>query len=666
VATVKRSAAEQKQALNELFERGRINRQQEAEGVIANNKRVLEADKLRIQAQLDLKEQELKALDRNTEAYKKAAEEVQKLQQQQLDAESLFTTTSREIRAKAAKERADSLRNEARNTTDILLSEFDRQIKIIEAEIERGATKESAGLTVIEQLERARIDARRESLEEQKRIGFLTIQNQQDISNEIQKLNQEADRLGEEQSARRLQRDQQAAERTKEITQGEIDTALELQRIAGERTIAALEALAQLRVKTEEQAAREILQVKLDLIDQEIAATEARLEAAGTIVNAGERTKAEAELNNQLRILKAQRTSIETEGNRSVEDARQQDLENERRYADEIEGVRERIIEIERDAEQEVIRLMRLHFADRKTIIRAQRDLDLAEEDDRHRRVTESIKAQQREVDEQIRILEQHLKSLKVGTDAEIEQYERLIRELEKLRLKRDELKRQQDAEDKKSQTRKRRTTDKAKKDTEDVDPFDKFRIGTEDINKFAQELGDSVVPIGEILSNTFNQVADAIGQVVANWVLLGETGPAVMRKILAQALASIAAEAAINAVKQLAVGFAMLAVGNFKGAGDAFISAALWGSIAGVAAIAGRGVAGDLFKPKDSSASGGSGGNQRRDQLNALTLNRNQPQVIEHRHIVEVQSSDSHILRVVTKNGRKAGEFREFILNDA
>jgi flagellar capping protein FliD len=66
-AIVKRSAAEQKQILSQLFEQGRINRQQEAEGVIDNNKKVLDADKARIQAQLDLQEQQIKITQGRTD-----------------------------------------------------------------------------------------------------------------------------------------------------------------------------------------------------------------------------------------------------------------------------------------------------------------------------------------------------------------------------------------------------------------------------------------------------------------------------------------------------------------------------------------------------------------------------------------------------------------------
>jgi hypothetical protein len=100
------------------------------------------------------------------------------------------------------------------------------------------------------------------------------------------------------------------------------------------------------------------------------------------------------------------------------------------------------------------------------------------------------------------------------------------------------------------------------------------------------------------------------------------------MRKILATALASIAKEAAINAIKQLAIGFALLATGQ-PGAGAAFISAGLWAAIAGGSALAGRAVAGDLFKPKSADSGGGSGGSSsgkgQRDPIDLIRTMQNQ-----------------------------------------
>lgn len=677
LAAVKRKAAEQNQALDALFQQGRRNRQQQALETIAENKQVLKADQDRIDALLAQKEQEIKALDeaqrnrgeivnRDSEQYRAITAQIVKLQQERLDKESLFEVTSREIRARAAKERADDTRNQIANERDLLLGEFDRTIKDIEAQIARGAKAEEDGLTIIEQLEKAKIDAQLESLQKQKDVGFLTVQDQKDLDAELQKLQQERDRLDDEQKARRLQRERNAAERTREILLTNIDTLLELEQIGGERRIATIQALAEQRVITEEEAAKRILKIRLDLLDDEIEATEAKLEAAKSIADKDERIRTQAELNNQLRILKEQRVTIEAEGNRAIDDARQQDLDSARRYADELEDIQDRTRAIERDTAQEVIRLMVLSFARRKDIIRAQRDLELQEEEDRHRRATERIERQKRELDEQIKVLQVYLESLKIGTDVEIAEYEPLVAEIDKLLGKKKELEEQQKKEDDRNKTRKRRVTKEADDAEDDADPAGRIGIDSDDLKEFARVVEDSIVPLNEILRNSFLQVADAIGQTVQNWVLLGETGPAVMRKILAQALASIAAEAAVNAVKELALGFATLFFNPAESASH-FTAAALWGSIAGVSAIAGRAVAGDLFKPKGSGSGSGTGSDRGPQGLNPITLPRNQPQPI--RVVVVVQPDGSKFGQAVTAHilddGKNAGPIREFFKED-
>jgi hypothetical protein len=549
-----------------------------------------------------------------------------------------------QLRQREADERAKFRQQEAADEIahqERLLANAQRldQVNITGIEQQVALRKKAAldGDKEIENIELTAIDREQNLLVKRLEIAGKDEAKSREITDRIKALDQERTATTQRHSQQRL-----------DIAQREADITLQLLQLSSEAQIASIQSLADARFTTEEAAARKIAKLRLDALDVEIELAKAR--------------------NADTRVLEAQRALLADETERDIDAAMRRDIENHERYADELEKIDDRIRDIEFDTAQEVIKLMRLHFADRKAIIRAQRDLDLAEEAARHQRVTDSITAQEHEVDEQIRIIEQHLKSLKIGTDAEIEQHERLIEELEKLRLKREELKRQQDAEDKKNQTRKRRTTDESKKDTDEVDPFEKFKIDSEDIRKFAQELEDSVVPIGEILANTFSQVADAIGSVVSNWVLLGETGPAVMRKILAAALASIAAEAAVNAIKMLAVGFANLAIGNFKGAGDAFISAALWGSIAGVAAIAGRAVAGDLFKQKGAGGgTGSSSGDRDRGQLNPLTFNRNQPepQLI----IVEFRAAGDQMSRaftaVVLNDVKSGGPIRQAFADD-
>lgn len=184
------------------------------------------------------------------------------------------------------------------------------------------------------------------------------------------------------------------------------------------------------------------------------------------------------------------------------------------------------------------------------------------------------------------------------------------------------------------------------------------------DLEGLAKSIEETIVPLNEILANSFFQVADAIGSTVAQWVLLGETGPAVMRKILAQALATIAAEAAVNAIKELALGFAMLFLNPADSAAH-FTSAALWGSIAGVAAIAGRGVAGDLFKPQSHGRESSSGSTSPQE-LNPLTLGRNprsndQPLVVH----VDVRQDRHSIVDVWMDDFTTGGRTREATNND-
>ena len=136
---------------------------------------------------------------------------------------------------------------------------------------------------------------------------------------------------------------------------------------------------------------------------------------------------------------------------------------------------------------------------------------------------------------------------------------------------------------------------------------IDGWKAFVDQVNADAPTLGQTMQAIGGMMVNAFSGIANALGSVVEQWVLMGSTGPAVMRKILAAALASIAAEAAVRAIWELALGFATLFTNPAESSGH-FIAAALFGSIAVGAALAGRAVAGDAFKQQNQAATGGGG----------------------------------------------------------
>lgn len=144
-----------------------------------------------------------------------------------------------------------------------------------------------------------------------------------------------------------------------------------------------------------------------------------------------------------------------------------------------------------------------------------------------------------------------------------------------------------------------------------DVSPYGPFRSWIDGWKEFVKQfdadaptLGQSLQTLGGMFVNAFQGMAQAMGGVVQQWVLMGSTGPAVMRKILASALASIAAEAAVRAIWELALGFATLFTNPSESAGH-FIAAALFGSVAVGAGLAGRAIAGDAFKQQAQAATG-------------------------------------------------------------
>lgn len=130
------------------------------------------------------------------------------------------------------------------------------------------------------------------------------------------------------------------------------------------------------------------------------------------------------------------------------------------------------------------------------------------------------------------------------------------------------------------------------------------FGLVTDQAPTLTSTLGD----VATMFQGAFQGMANAIGNVVEQWVLYGTTGPAMMRKILAAALASIAAEAAVRAIYELGAGFAALFF-NPAEATAHFTAAAIFGSIAVGAALAGRAIAGDSFKKETSKATGGASG---------------------------------------------------------
>lgn len=184
--------------------------------------------------------------------------------------------------------------------------------------------------------------------------------------------------------------------------------------------------------------------------------------------------------------------------------------------------------------------------------------------------------------------------------------------------------------------------------------------------------LGQSLQAMTDILEGAFQGMANAIGNVIEQYVLYGKTAPAIMRKVLASALASIAAEAAVQAIKELAYGFMALAFHDYEAAAWHFGSAALFGSIAGVAALAGRAVAGNAFNQQTSQATGQTGSNTQGSRASAGAYSGQEPETREM-GINRAQPSEVHIklgldsdgvIQVLSQDVKNNGRFRFLVLD--
>lgn len=175
------------------------------------------------------------------------------------------------------------------------------------------------------------------------------------------------------------------------------------------------------------------------------------------------------------------------------------------------------------------------------------------------------------------------------------------------------------------------------------------------------------------VMQGALDNLARGIGSLVENYVLLGETGPAALKKLLAATLAKVAGEAAVYAVYYTAMSIADLFWNPAQSAAD-FTAAALFASIAGVAAVAGRAIAGDSFKQNNSaSGSGGSSGSSGGSSSTSSSpkpidigrrqgTNANAPVIQVHLH---GDIADERIVNVVVKNKIIGGKIRQLDLNN-
>lgn len=195
-------------------------------------------------------------------------------------------------------------------------------------------------------------------------------------------------------------------------------------------------------------------------------------------------------------------------------------------------------------------------------------------------------------------------------------------------------------------------------------------------IQAAAPTIGETLTELGNIGVSAFQGMTQAIGGLIQNWVLMGTTGPAVLKKILAATLAALAAEAAIRAIFELAMGFASLFFNPAEAVAH-FQAAALFGAVAVGAGLAGRALAGNSFRRESSGAYGSSGAGSssgqgekgrgggvysgQKDKL--VETGRNQPGIMPE-FIVTFKDRSNWFSDMFKIELRRNGEMREAILD--
>jgi hypothetical protein len=133
---------------------------------------------------------------------------------------------------------------------------------------------------------------------------------------------------------------------------------------------------------------------------------------------------------------------------------------------------------------------------------------------------------------------------------------------------------------------------------------------------QIADELGlgkEAATAFGDAITTMANGVSQGVGEMVKSFILVGNSGGG-FRKMAAEVVASIAAQAAVQSLFQLAQGLAWEALFWFTGKPDyqvaattAFAAAAMFGLVAGGAALAGRALAGNQFQQGGNGTAAGS-----------------------------------------------------------
>lgn len=566
------------------FKQGQITRDQESAAIIKAERTRKDAALASINAEIE-KQQRLRATQEGLVAdQRKTDEEIEKLRQQARNLDSDFNRKVADEQNKALEDRNKAFITHIENQLSLRKKADDAEIKLIELRVKNGEILAQEGENQIEQIEDRGLEARREAIRQELKLEGLGHDERKRITQQRGELEQEATETKRQQSERRKQIAQDEIDFEKSLLLARIDTQLRLGTISDNARIASLQALSALRIRTEEETEKAVLAIRLAAIDREAEAVRAKLTAAGSKTDPKARKQEEEQLNADLRILQAERQALSEQGERDIEAGRQRDLDNLRKYHDAVKALIRDGYETESDIQRLRIQLLIGSGASRRQILEAEfREEATAAE--RHHA--------------------QELKRLREDYDAALEEAKTMREKLEALQAYHAAVEAVNERHRLAEQERKQREEQEKRATGPEGGFLSGLETGQlEELKNGIQSFQDIAVVAFSAVGAAVNGLAQGIGGLVENWVLMGSTGPNAMRKLVASVLAGVAAQSAVLAIFELAKGFASLFFNPAEAAAH-FQAAALFGSIAVATAVAGRGVAGDLFKQPTAGAGG-------------------------------------------------------------
>lgn len=379
--------------------------------------------------------------------------------------------------------------------------------------------------------------------------------------------------------------DREAAQKQEQALRDKIAVMRRMMDEADAAHIESVKARIDKQAMTEEEGERLIIAIQLGALDRKREALDLEWKMAG------EDVERKSVLTQEYAALEQQRAHFTEDAERRIEAAHRRDLEAARQRAADLRRARASLEDEHEQNDRAYLERLRRYSGDALGVIEESARLENEAEGRRHQRALDSLARERDELLEKAATKEEKLEIEEVFNRREEEEAQRHQLALNDIR-------------------------DQTADDTDGLDPTsdrsfwgdqiaDKLlvaegrfqRFGAVAQNVFAN-LSRNAGNMGTILGSAFDTLAQGISQTVTNFVLLGTLGPNAIRKMTAQILAGVAAQAAVKAIFELAEGLAALA--NPFTAWQApmhFAAAKTYGIVAGVAAIAGRVVAGNAFQ---------------------------------------------------------------------